>query len=92
MDRHSLKDWLYRLSAEMHDGPDAHLTDKVTAFADEISKDDNGDAHEAEPVVNPEPFNSMPEEVAVVHEDPKPQPLTDAELETLRALLERAHQ
>lgn len=76
MDRFGLRDWLYRIAAELHDGPDAHLEEKVKAFADETGKPDEPPAVEEPAVpVNPNPTPVSGIDLPLVTE---PTPVTSA--------------
>lgn len=95
MDRFGLRDWLYRLANELHDGPDAHLESKLKEFADEHGKPDEEQPKAPEniawdtPKVNPQPFPAQVESLPQVTE-PTPAsktPLTDEELAKLKDLL-----
>lgn len=97
MDRFSLKDWLYRVAAELHDGPDAHLEQVVKDFADTHGVPDEPPSALAEvqdvPInPNPTPMVGQLHDLPLVTE-PTPEPpadpnkLTPEEVAGLRAFI-----
>lgn len=91
MDRVGLRDWLYRLGSELHDGPDSHLEAKVKAFADEVGKPDEAPENIVwdAPKDNPQPLIGLPHELTQVTQPTPvdPNALTTADIQRLKELL-----